>query len=273
MVRLSALVCVQNGDARLSDCLRSLAFCDEIVVVADRCTGGAQEAARRAGARVVDGIFPLAGHRKAAGAEACTGAWILEIEPGERVDRALAWEIRAALQTRPAGDWFLLPIDNYVGEALVRGGWTGALGPDRDVRLFRRGVKSWSADGAAALAGSGAGRLTGAIRRAAGADVTGLVDQLGRAASAEGRRLADEGRSGGLAAALVRGMAGFVRSYLVRQGWREGRVGFLLAVLTGLHPLMTHMRAHELLEARGAAQTAEAAHPAPVRRVAGARAG
>lgn len=239
-------------------------------MVADRCTGAPQEAARRAGARIVDGIFPLASHRKSAGAEACSGDWILEVEPGEHVDRALAWEIRAALQMRPAGDWFELPIDNYVGEALVRGGWTGVLGPDRGVRLYRRGVKSWPADGEAVLSGTSAGRLTGALRRLAGADVAALVEQVGRLATVRGQQLVDAGQPGALPGALARGAAGFLRSYLARQGWREGRLGFLLALLTALHPLLVQLRAHELLEARRVAQMVR---PAPLRRVAGARAG
>ncbi|MDB5453539.1 MAG: glycosyl transferase, partial [Caulobacteraceae bacterium] len=92
MVKLSALICVQNQEAQLSQCLRKLSFCDEIVVVADRCTDRSQEIARRHGAVVISGIFPLESQRKAAGAEACTGDWILEIEPDEIVGSALAWE-------------------------------------------------------------------------------------------------------------------------------------------------------------------------------------
>ena len=73
MARLSALVCVQNQDAQLSDCLRKLSFCDEVVVVADRCTDRSQDIARRQGAILIDGIFPLESQRKAAG-EACSEA-------------------------------------------------------------------------------------------------------------------------------------------------------------------------------------------------------
>src|SRR5688572_17971651 len=115
VAKLSALVCVQNQDAQLSDCLRRLSFCDEIVVVADRCTDRSQEIARRHGAIVVDGIFPLENQRRQAGVEACTGQWIFEIDPDERVDTALAWEVRAMLQMRTSADGFEIPIDNYVG--------------------------------------------------------------------------------------------------------------------------------------------------------------
>lgn len=270
VVRLSALVCVRDDETGLGECLRGLSFCDEVVVVLDRGAERAREAARRAGARIVDGIFPLPSQARAAGAEVCAGDWLLEIEPDERVDRALAWEIRAALQMRAQGDWFELPIDNYVGETLVRQGWTGALGADSAVRLSRRGAKSWPAGRQenAVLTGESAGALTGAIRRVAARDVGQLVARLERQTSLCAQDLADTGRAGSLAGALVAGAGGLVRSYLLRQGWREGRLGLLVALLSGLHPLLVQMRASELVAAQ-ASRAAEPA-PAPLRRAAAA---
>ncbi|MGA0604995.1 glycosyltransferase family 2 protein [Phenylobacterium sp. VNQ135] len=263
MVRLSALVCVRDGEADLAACLRSLSFCDEVVVVIDRGAERAREAARRAGVRVVDGIFPLPSQARTAGAEVCTGDWILEVEPDERIDRALAWEIRAALQMRPEGDWFEVPIDNYVGEALVRQGWTGALGADRGVRLSRRGVKSWRPGrcATAVLAGGSAGALKGAIRRTAGRDLGQLVARLDLETGLAAEDLADVGRVSGLARALLAGAGATLRSYLIRQGWREGRLGLIVALLSGLHPVLTQMRAAELLSAREAEAARLLANP------------
>ena len=90
-VKLSALVCAQNDETRLADCLRRLDFCDEVVVVADRCTDRTAEIARQFGARVIEGIFPLESQRKAAGVGACLGEWVLEVEADERVDGKLAY--------------------------------------------------------------------------------------------------------------------------------------------------------------------------------------
>ena len=268
MATLSALVCVRDGEADLAACLRSLSFCDEVIVVLDRGAERAREAARRAGAQVVDGIFPLANHARAAGAEVCSSDWILEVEPDERIDRALAWEIRAALQMRPQGDWFELPIDNYVGDTLVRRGWSGALGIERAARLSRRGVKSWPQGrrAAATLSGPSAGSLTGAIRRVAGRDVGHLVERLACETTHAAEDLAASGRAGAFTGALVAGLSAAARSYLLRQGWREGRLGLAVALLSGLHPVLSHMRAAELL-AIGAVQAAKAA-AAPLRRAA-----
>lgn len=266
MVSLSALVCVHDGEAELAACLRSLSFCDEVVVVIDRGAERAREAARRAGARVIDGIFPLPSQARTAGAAACSGDWILEVEPDEHIDRALAWEIRAVLQMRPQGDWFELPIDNYVGDTLVRHGWTGALGADRAVRLSRREVKSWTPGrrAVARLAGESAGALTGAVRRIAGQDLGRLLQRLDRETGLLAEDLAEAGQPGSFMGALLAGLGATMGSYVLRQGWREGRMGVVVALLSGLHPVLVQIRAAELAAGRVEA----AASAAPLQRAA-----
>jgi hypothetical protein len=274
VVRLSALVCVQNQDAQLSECLRKLSFCDEIIVVADRCTDRSHDIARRHGARILDGIFPLESQRKAAGVEACSGDWILELDADDVVDAALAWEIRAVLQMRPAGDWYELPIDNYVGETLVRGGWSGPLSVARDARLYKRGLKAWRPRRLGAettLAGRSGGALTGAIRRSLGRDVGALMERLNRLTALTAEDLAD-GRPGELGSGAAAGAGQFLHALVFRGGWREGRLGLLVALLSGLYPMLARMRARDILEARAAATAsaqAETIPPAPLREVAG----
>lgn len=265
-VRLSALVCVQNQDARLAECLRGLSFCDEIVVIADRCTDRSLEIARRAGAVVTTGIFPLENQRRMAGLAACTGDWVLEIEADERVDSALAWEIRATLKLGAQGDYFQIPVHNYLGDDAIRQGWVGGLGEMSAVRLYRPGVKQWQArrrDPGQVVAGRSAGALKGAIRRAAGRDVNDLVESFNRLTALRGEDLADAYDAGALAPAVAAGVGAFCRSYLLRAGWREGGVGLFLALLCGFYPVVSHVKARETLSAR---QRAIAANPQPTYR-------
>jgi hypothetical protein len=259
-VKLSALVCACNDEARLADCLRRLDFCDEIVVVADRCTDRSQEIARQFGARVIDGIFPMESQRKAAGLVACLGEWVLEIEPDEIVDAKLAYEVRAAIHGRPSGDWFNLPVHNYVGETLVRRGWDdGAVSP----RLYRRHVKRWKANRvqpAATLEGRYACDLETPLIRHADLDVGQMIARLDRQTWLRAQDLADGAEPGGVLGALLRGVTRFGRCYLLRQGLREGEAGFLIALMAGLDPILSVLRAREILRARAtAAATAPAA--------------
>jgi glycosyltransferase involved in cell wall biosynthesis len=266
-VKVTALVCVQNQEARLAECLRSLDFCDQVVVVADRCTDRSLEIARRAGADVVAGIFPLEHQRKLAGLAAATGDWILEIEPDERVDSALAWEIRATLKMSARagglGDHFEVPIHHYLGDDAVRQGWAGALGETNAVRLYRPGVKHWRArrrDSGLVLGGRPAGALKGAIRHSAGRGVTDLVESFNRLTALRAEDLADLGDPGRLAPAVLGGFAAFCKSYVARGGWREGGIGLMLALLCGFFPVVSQLKAHEVLIARLQAERAPQGH-------------
>jgi len=264
-VKLSALVCAQNDEARLADCLRRLDFCDEIVVVADRCIDRSAEIARQFGARVIDGIFPLESQRKAAGVGACLGEWVLEIEPDEHVDAKLAYEIRAAIHGRPGGDWFDVPLANYVGDTLVRRGWGAGLGEVMAPRLFRRSMKRWKAGRVApdvVLEGRYAGAIETPISRWADADVGQLMGRLNRQTALRALDLADADTGGKLLADVVRGLRQFWSSYVWRQGLREGELGLAISLMAGLDAVLSGIRAREILRTRAVAQAAEAAQPA-----------
>ena len=263
-MKLSALVCAQNDEARLADCLRRLDFCDEIVVVADRCTDRSQEIARQFGARVIDGIFPLESQRKAAGVAACLGDWILEIEADEQVSGALAYEVRAAIHGRPGGDWFDVPVDNYVGETLVRHGWGAGLGDVMAPRLYRRTLKRWTArrvQPVVSLDGRFAGALESPLLRRTDADVGHMLTRLHRQTWLRAQDLADANQPGTLIGDLASAVVRFGRCYLWRQGLREGEIGFLISMMAGLDAVLSGLRARELLKARALAVHAAPAQP------------
>jgi glycosyltransferase involved in cell wall biosynthesis len=251
-VKLSALVCAQD-EARLAECLRRLDFCDEIVVVADRCLDRTQEIARQFGARVIDGIFPLESQRKAAGVNACLGEWVLEIEPEEQVSPALAYEVRAAICGRPAGDWFDLPLDNYLGETLVKRGWGAGLGEAISPRLYRRRVKRWKAgrvDPVVVMDGRYAGALETPLARRGVAGMGELFAEADRRAGLRAQDLADAGEGGGLGRDVATGLRRFWISYVWRRGLREGDLGFLVALTSAAEAVLCGVRARELIRAR-----------------------
>ena len=254
-MKLSALVCAHNEEARLAECLQGLKFCDEIVVVADRCTDRTQEIARQAGAVVLDGIFPLEAHRKAAGVNACQGDWILEIDADELVDPELAYEIRATIHSRPRGDWFQVPVDNYIGDDLVRRGWGGSFGASRVARLYRRGVKHWKLERVhpgVSFEGACGGSLNRPIRHRVDDNIGDMIERLNRYTQLRAQDLADAGRPGELWNNVFRGLRRFWKCYVGRQGRREGDLGFLIAVMAGLYPVISCLRAKEILKARAA---------------------
>ncbi len=241
--RLSALVVARNEEAQLAECLATLAFADEIVVVLDRTTDGSRAIAERVGARVVEGGWPIEGERRQAGADACSGEWIIEIDADERVPDALAREVRETIPRASPG-YFLIPFDNYVGTRLVRHGWGGSFGVLSAARLFSKGAKRWGAERVHPSV-----RLDGPKRRLktpivhlVDRDVGEMVDRLRRYSMARAADLKERGEPlPPLLFTLRRSVSRFLKCYLFRKGYREGRMGFTLAVMAALYPLLSQL--------------------------------
>ncbi len=245
--RLSALVVARNEEARLPACLDALRFADEVVVVLDRTTDRSAEVARaRGAARVLEGAWELEGARRNAGIAACTGDWVLEVDADEVVEPALAAEIRAVIRSSPHA-WHLVPVDNYVGERLVRHGWAGSFGTSAVPRLFRRGAKRWREQRVHPgldWTGTQGPRLTrGALAHHVDRDISDMLRRLDRYSSAKAADLLAGGEIGTLRANLRRFVTRGFKSYVTRKGYREGGWGVLLALCTASFPLLAYLKA------------------------------
>lgn len=241
---LSALVVAHDEEANLPACLATLAFCDEVVVLLDRCTDRSADIARAAGAVVVEGAWEREGERRNTGLEACRGDWILEVDCDERVPAALAAEIRAALAA-PRADCYTVPFLNYIGTRPVRDGWSPPLGVRAKNCLFRRGTKRWGAGRVHPRIELPARRerLVNAMDHYVDRDVSDLLQRVDRYTSAMAADLRESGRVPGFATSLRRAVSRFFKAYVRRRGWAEGHMGLLLALLTGAIPLLAFYKA------------------------------
>ena len=247
MTRLSTLVVARNEEARLPACLAALAFADEIVVVLDRSTDGSAAIARAAGATRDRGRLGAGGrapqhrHRRLH----------RRLDPGSRCRRDRRARpgrgVRAIIATSRHA-WHLVPVDNYIGDRLVRHGWAGSFGTSAVPRLFRRGAKrwreqrvhpglDWTGDEGPRLTARRAGALCRPrhLRHAAAAGSLFHRQGGGPVGERQGRHRC--------ASNVRRFFSRGFKSYVSRKGYREGGWGVLLALCTGRFPLLAYLKA------------------------------
>ncbi len=259
MSKLSALVVAHNEEDILDDCLARLAFADEIVVVADRCTDATVSIAKRHDAKVVKGGWEIEGARRHAGIDACQGPWVLEIDADEWVEAALADEISTVVK-RDAADFFFTPIHNHVYGRHVRYGWMAALAPDLRGSLFRKGHKSWGMERVhpgVSFVGVRGKDLKNGIRHNFARDISALMMRFNRNTSLRAEDLArqeDFGRTATMARKVV---SRFWKCYVARQGFKEGGLGIIISLLSALYPLVAHLKALEIRDREAIAQVPE----------------
>ncbi len=243
--RLSALVVARNEAAQLAECLARLAFADEIVVVLDRCEDRSFEVACGFTDRIVEGAWEREGQRRNIGIATCRGDWVLEIDADERVTPELAAEIGAVVANSTA-DWHLIPVDNYIGDRLVRWGWGASFGRSAHAGLFRRGAKHWGdqrVHPAVKLTGTQGPRLEARLVHHVDRNISEMLRRLDRYTTARAADLRDSGDIGSYGRNLRRIPSRFWKCYVGRRGYREGPYGFLIALCAGLYPILSYLKA------------------------------
>jgi glycosyltransferase involved in cell wall biosynthesis len=244
MTGLSALVVAHNEAAQLADCLASLRFADEIVVVLDRTTDRSPAIAAEFNARLLEGAWHIEGDRRSTGIEACKGDWILEVDADERVTPALAEEIRRRLPTARRG-YFLVPFANHIGRHLVRHGWGAYNGVAMKPCLFAKGCKTWGPQRVHPRIDLSGERqvLTESMIHYVYKDVADAFHRLNRYSSLNAEQMREDGRVGTLWPNLRRILSRFWKSYVARRGYREGLYGLLLGLISALYPILSYLKA------------------------------
>lgn len=242
---LSAVISVRNEEAQLAECLDGLVFADELVVLLDKCTDGSKDIAARYTDRLIEGDWAVEGDRRNAGIEACRGEWILEIDADERVPDELAREIRDVVSST-RHDWHCVPVDNYIGDRLVRYGWGAYFGKSAYPGLFRKGAKSWGRQRvhpALHFTGSEGPALTRPLLHYVDRDISDMMRRLDSYTTARARDIRESGGGGSFARNLRRMFSRFWKCYVLRKGYREGKYGFLIALFAGLYPILSYLKA------------------------------
>ncbi len=224
---LGVLMIARDEAARLPRALASAAWADDILVVDSGSTDDTVAVARSHGARVLERPFTDYADQRNFALDHLDTDWVLWLDADEAVTPELAAEIAAVLAA-PAGPAvpvaYEMPFRNHLGDRWLR---HGGLYPDHHLRLFRRTAGRFvgAVHEVFTVAGP-VGRLAGAVDHRTYRDTADLFAKVDRYAPLEGRHLR---RDEPLARLVARVPWRFVRTYVVQQGFRDGRVGLIHA--------------------------------------------
>ena len=227
--RLSVALIAHNEAHQLRACLASVAWADQIVVVENGSTDGTAALARELGAAVISTPdWPGFGAQKNRAIDACSGDWILVLDCDERVDASLRAEIESTIAAPQFTVYEIPRLSTYCGQVMRHGGWR----PDHVRRLFRRGHTRFSE----ALVHENlivtepVGRLCASLLHYSFRSPEHVIEKMDRYSTAGAAMLSAQGRSPGLTAAILHGLAAFIRTYVLKLGFLDGRLGLALAI-------------------------------------------
>jgi glycosyltransferase involved in cell wall biosynthesis len=238
-VKLSAIIITKNEAGNIAACLDGLAFCDERIVVDSGSADDTVRIAAAAGARVVNHEWAGFGAQKNFALSLAAGEWVLSIDADERVSAKLAEEISSAVHSGDVDGYEMPRLSTFLGRTMHHSGWF----PDHVLRLFRRGKARFSDDlvHERVICEGPVGRLTAALDHHPVARLEDAIARLDSYSTAGAQMLAR--RRVSFASGITHGLWSFLRAYVWRLGFLDGREGFLLAVANAEGTYYRYMKA------------------------------
>ena len=230
-VRLSAVLIVKDEANKLAECLASLQFAHEIVVLDSGSGDRTVEIAREYGARVVvNSDWQGFGVQRQRAQALATGDWVLMIDADERVTPELRSNIETAICSGPA-IYYINRLSWCFGRFMRH----TAMYPDWIPRLYPRTQAGFDDTRVHERLSNPQNlperRLEGDLLHLVYDDVRHLVSKSALYAEQWAIARAEAGRTCSLLSAIGHGLSCFVRMYFLRRGFLDGGQGFVIAVV------------------------------------------
>jgi len=233
---LSVILITKNEAAHIGDCLDAVRpLAAQIVVVDSGSTDDTVDIARAKGATVVvTADWPGFGPQKNRALDLATQPWVLSLDADERVTPDLAHAIRqvVAAGARALDAYKMARLSNFCGRWIRHGGWW----PDHVVRLFRRGSARFTEDlvHERVETRGKVGVLGGHLLHDTYPDMDHVMQKMIRYAADGGTMMHARGKRAGIGSAIGHAAWTFLRIYVLKRGFLDGRAGFMIAATAAM---------------------------------------
>ncbi|MDX6501183.1 MAG: hypothetical protein QOG23_4443 [Blastocatellia bacterium] len=243
-MKITATIITFNEAENIRAACESVAWADEILVVDSESTDATREIATDCGARVLVNTWPGFSAQKQLAVESASHDWIFSLDADERVST----ELQSSISVLRNGDESTL-FDGYrvARRAFYMGRWIrgGGWYPDYQLRLFKRTRGRWGErlihESVSMDKGARVGTIQGDLLHYSMRDTSHhrqMIEE--RYAPLGARQMMQDGKRTSLWRSAVAGPAAFVRSFLLKGGWRDGRAGLTIANFARRHASLKH---------------------------------
>ena len=223
-IALSVVIIAKNAAQQIGQCIDSVHFADEVLVVDSGSEDETRAIAAVKDCRVIEKDWLGFGQQKQFAVTQAKHDWVLCLDVDESVTPALADAIRLALQNDATKAYRMPRRNRFLGKWLAYGeGY-----PDWSLRLFHRQFASWSNDPVheAVITTVEVGALKGDLLHDSADDVTTYLQKQNRYSSLHAEALFEQGVRAGYLKLFLSPLARFIKFYFLRLGFLDGGPGF-----------------------------------------------
>ena len=228
MAKLSVIIISRNEAANICDCIASVFWADEIIVVDSGSTDDTVSLARGLGAQVYEyADWPGFGPQKNRALDYASKDWVLSLDADERVTPELRIEMEQAMREAQAEGYYCPRLSQFCGKFVRHSGWY----PDYVLRLFKRGMGRFSdslVHECVLLTGRTA-KLNSPLLHYSYLTIDDVERKVEHYSTAAAQQMFQSGKRSSLMNAILSGGWAFVRTYVIRLGVLDGSAGWSIA--------------------------------------------
>lgn len=240
---VGCVVITKNEEANIQDCLNSVRWTDELVVVDAESCDKTVELARACGAKVSVRPWPGFGLQKNFGMAQASSDWILILDADERVTEELRGEVKTCLAGWKPGApvAYRIPRRNFFYGAWVQ---RGGVYPDYQVRLFRRGTARYNdvAVHENLIVDGEIGTLAGHLDHYTERRIRDHFKKFGLYTTLAAQEKAKTVQMVGWTDLVFRPLVVWIKTYVLKQGFRDGVRGLIVCVFASMYTFVKYAK-------------------------------
>jgi len=240
---ISVIVLTKNEERNIVDCLESLSWCDEIIIVDDNSEDRTLEVAKKIGAKVftrnLDNDFSK---QRNFGLEKANGDWVLFVDADERVSEALALEIKNLIRSTGSGqisnkyNGFYIKRRDFMWGKELRYGETGSIWLMRlarkdSGRWIGKVHEEWKIEGKV-------GRLKNEIIHYPHQSISEFLKEINFYTDLRAKELFEKGLRSNFISILIYPFAKFLSNYFLKLGFLDSIQGLVFASMMSFHSFL-----------------------------------
>ncbi|MDZ4228584.1 MAG: glycosyltransferase family 2 protein [Candidatus Levybacteria bacterium] len=248
MIKISGIVITKNAENLIADCLDSLSFCEEVVVIDSKSEDRTKEIAEKMGAKVFEHSFQDFSEARNFGLEKATGEWVIYVDSDERVTKELVSSIEYQVLSIASNNFsaFKIKRKNFYFGSSKKNEWPYI---ERLERLFKKDkIEGWygKLHESPRIKGE-IGELDGYLFHYTHRDLSSMVKKTIEWSKIEAELRFKSGHPKMTWWRFPRVMiTAFLDSYIRQGGWKIGTVGLIESMYQSFSIFVTYARLWEL---------------------------
>ena len=245
MPPVTVTVITKNEAEALADALKSVAWADELVVIDAESTDDTVKIAREFTGRVYVRKWNGYVDQKNHAASLASHEWILSLDADERVTRELASEIQGLMKGEPSCDGYRLPRVSFYMGRWIR---TTDMYPDYQLRLYNRRKARWEGPYVheSVRTDGPVGYLKSELQHHPYRDLSEHLTRMDRYTTLAAQQMHAQGRRATVAQMLFHPKLAFLRNYILKGGFKDGRAGLIISIVNSYYVFLKFAKLWEL---------------------------